>query len=224
MRATSRFPTPKAPSFIAVNKKTGKVVWSDASPGEHIMHGQWSNPAYAEVSGKPQVIFPGGDGWLYAFDPETGKLIWKFDCNPKDAGLQARRRAATRNDFIATPVVYDNQLYIGVGQDPEHDEGVGHFWCIDLGEGDAIRSRTCRQRPDPGQRQLRPEGPGEPEFGPGLALRRPARRANAERDYIFGRTLSTAAVHDGLVYIGELDGYCPLPRRQDRASNTGNTA
>ena len=25
-----------------------------------------------------------------------------------------------------------NKVYIGVGQDPEHDEGIGHFWCIDI--------------------------------------------------------------------------------------------
>ena len=33
---------PKAPSFLAVNKTTGKVVWSDNSPGDKIMEGQWS--------------------------------------------------------------------------------------------------------------------------------------------------------------------------------------
>ena len=33
-----------------------------------LMHGQWSNPVYAEVNGKPQVIFPGGDGWLSALN------------------------------------------------------------------------------------------------------------------------------------------------------------
>src|SRR5213076_1616438 len=78
-------PSPEAPSFIALDKKTGKVKWQDSSPGKFIMHGQWSNPSYGVINGKPQVIFPGGDGWLYAFEPETGKLIWKFNGNPKDA-------------------------------------------------------------------------------------------------------------------------------------------
>ena len=49
------------------------------------MHGQWSNPVYAVANGQPQVIFPGGDGWLRSFDPATGKVIWRFDCNPKDS-------------------------------------------------------------------------------------------------------------------------------------------
>ena len=76
-------PSPFAPSFIALNKNTGELVWEDASPAENILHGQWSNPAYGVISGKPQVIFPGGDGWIYSLEPETGELIWKFDCNPK---------------------------------------------------------------------------------------------------------------------------------------------
>ena len=28
-------------------------------------------------------------------------------------------------------MIYDDKVYIGVGQDPEHGEGVGNFWCID---------------------------------------------------------------------------------------------
>ena len=96
---------PKAPSFIAVDKNNGNVLWTRNDPGDQIMHGQWSNPAYAAVNGQGQVIFPGGDGWLYAFEPYTGKLIWKCDCNPKDSVSHLGPKG-TRNDFIATPVVY----------------------------------------------------------------------------------------------------------------------
>jgi hypothetical protein len=28
-------------------------------------------------------------------------------------------------------VIYDWLVYVGVGEDPEHAEGVGHLWCID---------------------------------------------------------------------------------------------
>jgi outer membrane protein assembly factor BamB len=129
-------PSPNAPSFLAVNKKTGKVVWEDNSPKEKILHGQWSNPTYGIVNGKPQVVFPGGDGWIRAFEPQTGKLIWMFDCNPKDA-IWDIGGGATRNNIIATPVFYDNKVFIGVGEDPEHGEGIGHLWAIDATlEGD----------------------------------------------------------------------------------------
>ena len=133
-------PSPFAPSFIAINKETGELAWEDASPGTNLVHGQWSNPAYGEINGKPQVVFPGGDGWIYSFEPETGKLIWKFDCNPKDSEWELGGRG-TRNNIISTPVVYDNKVYIGVGQDPEHGEGVGHLWAIDAtGEGDVTNT------------------------------------------------------------------------------------
>jgi outer membrane protein assembly factor BamB len=216
-------PQPKAPSFVAVNKKTGKVVWQNNFPssklveaqqesnqkkevlikqlldkGEVLMHGQWSSPAYAVANGKPQVIFPGGDGWLYSFEPETGKLIWKFDCNPKSSRYKLGGKG-TRSDFIASPVVYDNKVYIGVGQDPEHDEGVGHLWCIDITkEGDV----------SPVNDNFDPKAPENKNsalvwhYG-GMI---PA-NAQSDRNYYFGRTLSSCAVHDGLCYAAELAGY-----------------
>lgn len=128
-------PSPNAPSFIAMDRNTGKVLWTDKSPGENILHGQWSSPTYAVLGGRPQVLFAGGDGWLYSFDPKGdgnggAKLWWKFDCNPKDSLWEPSGRG-TRNNLIATPVVYDGLVYVAVGQDPEHGEGEGHLWCVD---------------------------------------------------------------------------------------------
>ena len=62
---------PKAPSFLALRKDTGKVAWQSNLPGDRIVEGQWSNPAYAEVGGKGQVIFPGGDGFLRVVTPDS---------------------------------------------------------------------------------------------------------------------------------------------------------
>src|SRR5262249_33691593 len=121
-----------APSFVAVEKSTGKVVWQDSSPGNQIMEGQWGSPAAARVSDRWQVIFPGGDGWLYAFNAPTGQLLWKFDCNPKGVGPYLPGGRGDRSFLMATPVVSKGKLYIGVGQNPEDGDGVGHLWCIDL--------------------------------------------------------------------------------------------
>ena len=123
-------PSTLAPSFIAVNKKTGKLIWEDDSPAEHILHGSWSNPSYGVIGGKGQVLFPGGDGWLYSFEPKTGKLIWKFNLNPQGSEWELGGRG-TKNNVISTPVVYDGKVYIGAGQDPEHGEGAGNLWAID---------------------------------------------------------------------------------------------
>jgi len=123
-------PNPDAPSFLAVNKNTGKVVWERFDPEDNILHGQWSSPAYGVIGGVPQVIFAGGDGWCYSFKPETGDLLWKFDLNPKESKWVLGGRG-TRNNIIGTPVIVDDKVYLGVGQDPEHGEGVGHFYAID---------------------------------------------------------------------------------------------
>ncbi|MBX7165029.1 MAG: PQQ-binding-like beta-propeller repeat protein [Pirellulales bacterium] len=128
-------PAPAAPSFLCMDKHTGKVLWQDNSPGINVHHGQWSSPTYAVLGGVPQVLFPGGDGWLYSFQGEATpdgkpKLLWKFDSNPKEAKLILGGRG-TRNDLIGTPVVYNGLVYVAVGQDPEHGEGEGHLWCID---------------------------------------------------------------------------------------------
>jgi outer membrane protein assembly factor BamB len=228
-------PAPAAPSFVAVNKKDGSVAWQNNAPsanllnmpkganknafikglvdqGKLLMHGQWSNPVYASANGQPQIIFPGGDGWLRSFEPTTGKLVWEFDCNPKDA-FYVLGSKATRNDFVATPVVHDNKVYIGVGQDPEHEEGVGHFWCIDVTKkGDVstvlfdkikLGDHTWADRPK-GEKDRDNSALVWHYGGVGDAKTRiPGRREK----YVFGRTLSTACVHDGLVYIAELGGY-----------------
>ena len=131
----SMVPSPDAPSFLALNKHTGAVLWTDKSPGENILHGQWSSPAAGLLGGVPQVIFGAGDGWVYSFRADEGQsgrpeLLWKFDANPKESKW-ILGGAGTRSNIIATPVIYDGLVYVALGEDPESGEGVGHLWCID---------------------------------------------------------------------------------------------
>ncbi len=119
-------PSPKAPSMIAVNKKTGKLVWEVNEVKEKILHGQWSSPAVGKLGDVEQVVIGEGDGWVRSYQVADGKLLWSFDTNPKDSVWPK-----TRNEIIATPVLYDGKVYLANGQDPEHGEGVGHMYCID---------------------------------------------------------------------------------------------
>lgn len=123
-------PAPEAPSFIAVNKKTGEVVWERNDPGEHILHGQWSSPAVGLVAGKKQVVFPGGDGRIYAFAAQTGEPLWSFQGNPEGA-VYKLGGLGTRNEIIATPVFQGSKVFVSLGQDPEHGEGPGHLYAVD---------------------------------------------------------------------------------------------
>ncbi len=191
-------PAPDAPSFICLNKNTGKLVWRNNEPGKNIMHGQWSNPMYAELGGVKQVIFCGGDGYMYSFKPDTGDMIWKFDANPKDTKYELGG-TGTRSDYIGTPILYKDKIYIGTGQDPEHFSGIAHFYCIDpVGKKGDISP------------EIGPWGkPGKPNPNSAVVWHYGGedKRKFVPRDFSFGRTMSTACVVDDIVYISELSGY-----------------
>jgi outer membrane protein assembly factor BamB len=197
-----KIPSPNAPSFVCLDKRTGKLVWKSSLPGAKIMHGQWSSPAYAEIGGVPQVIFPAGDGWLYTFDPPTGKLLWKFDANPKGSRYEIGGKG-TRSDFIGLPVVYKNKIYIATGQDPEHLEGVGHFWCIDPAgkTGDISPELVTDDSRFPPKTRPNPNSGAVWHYGGNDT------RPYSKRDYTFSRTMSSACIVDDVVYISELSGY-----------------
>jgi outer membrane protein assembly factor BamB len=196
------FPNPDAPSFIAVNKDTGKVVWTDNSPGQNVMEGQWSNPVYANVKGRPLVIFPGGDGWLYAFDAvKPDKCIWKFDCNPRGVKFNAmnKRTGWDRAHCLATPVVVGERLYVGTGHNPNHGAGVGHLWCIDITKQGDVSARDDKLDP---KAAVNKDSALVWHYGGRVERKQPR-----ERDVYFGRTMSACCVAEGLCYVGELDGY-----------------
>jgi len=124
-------PAPQAPSLIAVDKKTGHVVWQRNDPGTNLLQGQWSSPAYGVVDGVPQVVFGGGDGWCYSFAPKTGELLWKFNLNAKDAVWGPGGRGGTKTFIVATPVIYDDKVFLGGGNQPPYGEGPGRLYAID---------------------------------------------------------------------------------------------
>jgi outer membrane protein assembly factor BamB len=160
-------PSPQAPSIVALDKNTGKLVWEDNSVQDRILHGQWSTPAVGMIGGVLQVVSAQGDGWVRGYEAETGKKLWEFDTNPKDSVWPR-----TRNELIATPVIYQNRVYIGNGQDPEHGEGVGHFYAIDATKRGDITETGRIWHFD----KIR-------------------------------RTISTAAIADGLLYVADFSGY-----------------
>ena len=160
-------PSPRAPSIIAVNKVTGKLVWQDNSVGDRILHGQWASPTVARVGGVDQVMMGQGDGWIRGYEAATGKKLWEFDTNPRDSVWPK-----TRNELISTAVVSDGLVYVANGQDPEHGEGVGHLYAIDpTKRGDITQTGKVWQYD-----KIR-------------------------------RSISTAAVQDGVVYYPDFSGF-----------------
>eukprot|EP00913_Durusdinium_trenchii_P023310 g21888.t1 len=217
-------PAPDAPSFLCLDRDTGKVLWTDKSPGKNILHGQWASPSYAVLGGRPQVLFPGGDGWLYSFDPRgdgrgKSKLLWKFDTNPKSARWILGGRG-TRNNLVGFACIHEGRVYIANGQDPEHGEGMGLLWCINPTkklDGSDVSPELAvdvRGRPLP-HRRLRAVNPKAGE----KAIPNPNSAviwhygAKSLEDYrkqkfeqLFHRTIGTPAIKNGLLFIADFSG------------------
>ena len=216
-------PSPDAPSFIAMNKNTGEVLWTDNSPGENILHGQWSSPTAGVLGGVPQVIFGGGDGWVYSFRADKGqgrqtRIAVEIRCQPE--GIQVDLGGAgTRNNIIATPVIYDGLVYVAVGQDPEHGEGIGHLWCIDPTKRGDVSPTLAVKADDKStivpHRRLQAVIPeqGEttmpnPEFGRRLGIRQFDQNGDGQIDFEeeMHRSCGTVAIKNDLLFISDFSG------------------
>jgi outer membrane protein assembly factor BamB/HEAT repeat protein len=148
----TRVPSPRAPSLIAVDKRSGDVVWRAVGAGAHVLHGQWSSPVAANVNGRIQVLFGGGDGWLRAYDAASGHEIWRFDGNPKDARWLPRPGVLSRGSIIASPLFADGRVFVAMGQSPGHGNAPSLIHAISPnGQGDVTANRLLWTSRDVGR-------------------------------------------------------------------------
>jgi len=152
---------PDAPSFIALDTETGKLLATDTEDlGHRMWHCLWSPPSIGIVNGKKLVFFGGADGICYAFEALTSvpdqpihfKKVWQFDNDPPNFRMPDgkpdfnyyigdKRKPYTTNkddgkfvgpsEMIASPVFHDGRVYTTIGQDPSHGRGRGLLHCID---------------------------------------------------------------------------------------------
>jgi len=138
--------SPDAPSLIVLDRKTGRLVATDAEHiGPRIFHCTWSSPALAEVAGRAQIIFCGGDGIVYAFEPVAAmpssgevkrlKKLWQFDPDPTAPKELVHRYNSNRKEspsnIMGMPVVHRNRVYVTVGGDLWWGKNQAWLKCID---------------------------------------------------------------------------------------------
>jgi outer membrane protein assembly factor BamB len=174
-------PNPNAPALICLDKKTGKLLGQEKSGiCSRMFKSNWSSPAYGKVAGKEMVIFGGGDGYCYGFDPEPVdgvlKEIWRCDTNPADRRMKDGKPVKFGTDrgpnpITATPVLVNDRVYIANGQDPDSGGGMGAMTCIDATKTGDIT------------------GTGK-----------------IWTYETIGRTMSTASVVDGMVFVADFAG------------------
>jgi len=89
---------PNAPAFIALDKRDGSLIAVDGEGiSERLFHAQWTSPTKGDVDGETLIFLGGGDGICYAYPaltdaeilaakqrnkPMRMKSVWRFDCNP----------------------------------------------------------------------------------------------------------------------------------------------
>jgi outer membrane protein assembly factor BamB len=201
-------PKPQAPSLIVLDKHTGRLVAQDDEQiGTRLLHGQFSSPSLARAAGKTLVLYAGGDAVLYAFEaltvaPErTVKLkkVWSYHCVPPeywvrdDNGKQVEYRAGNRHSPFAVGK-YGNKAdrmdYVGASEviaTPVVHQGRVY---VAIGRDPAHgRGRGALHCIDAGKT-------GDV-----------TRTGNLWTYKGIQRTISTASVADGLVYVADVAGW-----------------
>jgi outer membrane protein assembly factor BamB len=181
---------PSAPSLIVLNKHTGRLAATDGELiGKRMFHGLWSSPVAAEIGGQGMILFGGGDGVLYALEP------------------------------------------LGSPAGDDKTRTLKKIWQYDCNPLD-YRQRDGRKISYSGWKSKSPDGPSEiiatpvvykdrvylaigqsPIHGPGKGMLSCIDAATGRKIWEtrrVGRTLSDAAIHDGLLYISDFTGrlYC----------------
>lgn len=185
-------PAPDAPSLICLEKQTGLVRWKDNSPGKNILDVQHGSPLVIERKGGGQVIMGQGDGWVRAFDAETGEMLWKFDINLKSAEPLFTANGK-RSDLVAMPVVYEGRVYFGVGRQLEMCVGLGRLCCLDTSKRGDISAELD-------------DSAGRGRRNPNSGLIWEYLGHGDEGKNPMHRTLSSVVVHDGIVIAPDFSG------------------
>ena len=139
-------PAPFAPSLVAIDKNTGELLGEEVSGvSERVLHASWSSATAGIVKEKPILVWGGGDGFCYGYEVEPYqhedgfsalKELFRYDGNlpqyrTKDGEPIKYATYDGPSEIIATAILYRDKVYVAIGQDPEHGDGVGLLSCID---------------------------------------------------------------------------------------------
>lgn len=90
--------------IAAINKNTGKVVWTTPRSGKMESNPQlkksYGTPTVTKIHGKEVVISPAAN-WVYGYEPKTGKELWKVHYGMLGFSV------------VPKPVIGDGMIYIG---------------------------------------------------------------------------------------------------------------
>jgi outer membrane protein assembly factor BamB len=223
-------PSPDAPSLIALDKHTGRLLARDREPiGEHITHSTWSSPSLGKVGERELIFFGAGNAICYAFEPvlarpadesrseevATLKKVWQYDCDPGSPRgeldkFQGNRRTGP-STITGMPVFDQGRVYVTAGGDLWHGKLECYLHAIHAdGTGDITQTGRLWRAP------LSRHCMSTPSIAGGLAYIADCGRQVSCIDTQTGNLVwvhrangdiwSSTLVADGKVYVGSLRG------------------
>ncbi len=105
---------------VALDTESGKVVWKTDRSGEMDERPQqkksYGTPLLVQVGGRPQLISPAAD-WVYAYDPVTGRELWKFQYG--ELGFSNVSRPVVGQGMLFLPTGFGRSYMLGLELDGE---------------------------------------------------------------------------------------------------------
>jgi outer membrane protein assembly factor BamB len=89
--------------LVALDARAGTVLWTRSISGNNL----WSAPTIAPLPDGRVFVLAGNLGWLYAFNLETGGLVWNTHMIPQKFGGRAKYPT------MMTPVAGGDHVYVG---------------------------------------------------------------------------------------------------------------
>jgi outer membrane protein assembly factor BamB len=116
--------------IIALDKQTGQTVWKSDRPPISTpiaeFRKSFSTPLVFEANGRTQMVVPGAQ-WLVAYEPETGREIWRVD--------DGRGETVAPRPVYGRGVVYLSTGVMG---------GRAQLWAVRVdGQGDVTRTHVA---------------------------------------------------------------------------------
>lgn len=112
--------------FIAFDRRNGQPVWFEQTrllPYDTT----YSSPVPTVINGQELIVFGSGDGGVHAFQPQTGKSVWKYNVSTR--GINT------------TPVVADGLVIAGHSEENNDSREMGALFAIDASKsGDLSKS------------------------------------------------------------------------------------
>ena len=109
-------------SIAAINKLDGKVVWRTNRSGEMNPEPQlkkaYGTPLITTVDGREVVFSPAAD-WLYGYEPETGRELWKLSYGAQGFSIVPRPVVGHGMIFFGTSFMKPEILAVTLDDKPK---------------------------------------------------------------------------------------------------------